>query len=669
MSRYSSLPSINVEMLDGNLKLDKTPTGPVVLIVGTATDGPVTTQYRVTDSNTASTVFGSSSRLVKRLAEAKIGGAQNIYLYRIGGSYASITGLFGEDSEITTVDANTSVNTEYSLYIGPNPDGVTSGAVLIIFDSDNEIVYSNVTGGEVDDNLFTINGFDDSFEYVIGSPTAPVELQSALSSMVQVIDYTDTGDGTTTAFTFATTGLTNLTVTSVTLDSVATTAYTVVDNVLTFTTAPANSVAIEIISQASATVTGAEFTAGDDGTSATWKQYYEMLDVAYTDLETTVATHLVVDKAILDAPNLADGSTDTDRLEYLRIEEDDYGDKQYYWSTEKTHYQYSGTTDDSTHDTTEGTTTVVADADVNANGQPIVKYTYSEVNFAHQLGTWCNNITEDEKFVFGIIGTSLPSSTSTSVINKWVGTLPTTSSSGTITKNGSGLLGNKFLTGTTSNSPGFYLTDTGLVDGTIQYDSNGAAVDLGKFISIVPAVVVTPNSTSLGSTAAIVNAATIYAAVLSNVTPGDSTTNTVVNNVALPFNLKKTKLNELSYAKYVMMNDSASGIVVTSGVIPTSDDSDYTYVSTSIIVAAIVSRIRNRLQPYLGRGINSALMSAAETAIETILSTAVTNGEIVKYKYSVNQGDTVYELKVPLKIVPVFELRAIDIPLSLAYDI
>jgi hypothetical protein len=102
MQRYANLPSISVELQDGNLRIDKTPKGPVTLIVGTATDGPNETQYLVTDSNAAASIFGSTSPLIQRLSEAKLGGTKNIILYRVGGVSASINGLTGTTSEFST---------------------------------------------------------------------------------------------------------------------------------------------------------------------------------------------------------------------------------------------------------------------------------------------------------------------------------------------------------------------------------------------------------------------------------------------------------------------------------------------------------------------------------------------------------------------------------------
>lgn len=701
MRRYENLPSISVEIQDGNLRVDNTPRGPVSLVIGTAVDGPNETQYLVTDSNDAAILFGATSPIMKRVSELKLGGTRNILAYRIGGVSASIVDLFGAGTEITAKEKNVASNTKYKAYIGPDPtDEVTP--VIIIFEGDkNKIIYSTVSGAEVDNNKFDVDitktdGTDGlaAFNYRVGTPTAPVALEDVFDAGSIREDFVDSysvgvGGESNHNLTGATTPGT--TVESITVNGtplVDGTDYTfaVGTDVVTWTPGLVDTDAVVIKYSRPVTVAGASYVAGADNTACTWMKLYELLDSAYTNLETTLATDVVVDRAILDAPNLADGATATDRLNYLRITEVD-GQRVYTWNRVKTIYSYTGATDDDTHNPSNSvhkntgladptkaylppdSTTVLADAAKDANGQPIILQTYSEVNFAHQLGMWCHTITENERFVLGSIGVAAPESTSVSNLAKWIGTLPQTDASGVITANGSGLLGNKFMVGSTARTPGFFGTDSGLVDGNVLTDSKGAVVDLGKFLNIVAGMIVTPNSATIGSKAALVNGAAVYASVLSTVTPGNSTTNRVIPGIALPFTIKKSKLDELSFAKYVCFADTAQGVAVVSGNLPTASTSDYKYVSTSIIVASVVTAIRNRLQPYLGKGINQTLISAAETAVEDILQSAVEDGAIIKYKFAVLPGSTVYKLKVPLVIVPAFELREVEASLALAFDV
>jgi hypothetical protein len=594
------------------------------------------------------------------MSEVKMGGAKNVLLYRIGGAAAEIENLFGDNTLIRTREETSVAGSKYGFYIGPRPNDAAN-AGMIIFEGDN-IVYSNMPGAEVDLGKFNIVGFDTGFPYVIGSPTSPVLMKDVLDNMKAETVQNETGDGIQDTFSLVGSGITE--VTEATEDGVPVT-FTVVGTDIVFDTAPDNLSVIVITGfapvLASSMTPEPTYSAGADNVSTSWKKLYELMDDAYADLETTIATHLVVEGPILDAANIVDGSTDTDRLEYLRKEEVD-GSIEYIWSTDKLVYVQGGT----------GDTTDANLADLDENGQPIVKHRYSEVNFAHQMGTWLHNITENDRFVLGTIGTSQPIANTTSAISSWIGSLPQTDISGTIISNGSGLLGNRFMTGSINQVPGFYATDSGYPDGNVVADTNGAPVELGKYMSVVMGIAVTPNNTTLGTALNQVNAAALYTGLLSGVTPGNSTTNVVIPYIGIPFVIKKTKLDELTYAGYVSLAERTRGTTVVSGELATSDNSDYDYVSTAIIVADIVKSIRERLEPFLGKGLNQITIAAAETAVEGVFQEAVAEGAVVKYAFQV-LSDPIErgkgQMRVPITIVPAFELREVTVPIKLAYDI
>lgn len=667
MAKYKNLPGIGLELLDGNLRIDEQVTGPVVLVIGAAYSGPSNRQYLMSDSNQAARIFGADSPLIKKATEVKLGGAKNIVLYRVGGNPASIKGLFGALSEITTKEETAVAGSKYSVYIGPQPDDALKAA-LIIFEG-STIVYSNVPGSEVDLGKFTIVGFDDTFAYRVGTPTAPVALEDAVSSVKADIVVSATGNGTEDSFDLpGANGVAGTVITKVTVNgsTVLPADYAFVagtvgtpDSVL-FDTAPAAAATIAIEAVRPQIIVDAEFVASADSIGSTWKKYYELVDSAFADLETTIATEVIVDRAVLDAPNIADGSAASDKLEYL-LKSEVAGEIVYEWGSTKIIYKDGA-----------GTTANIADADKNANGQPIVAKRFSEVNFAHQLGEFCHAITENEKFILGVIGTSVPVATTTTAVASWIGTLPQTDFDGAIIANGTGLLGNRFMAGSTTQLPGFYKTDSGFPDGNAQYDSNGAIVDLGKFISVVPAVITTPNIASLGSSAAVVNGAGVYTGMITTIVPGNSTTNEIVPRVSLPFTIKKVKLDELSGIGYVTFQDKTRGVVVVSGELATGPASDYDYISTAIIVGSLMNRIRTRLEPYIGKGLTEVQVAAMQTAVEAEFQDAVEAGSVVKYYAQVTVQPVVNgagRVSVPFTIVPPFELREIDASVKLAYDI
>lgn len=663
MPTYKNLPANRLELLDGNLIVDESITGPVVLIIGTAKKGPEG-QVLVRDSNTARALFGDGSPILSKLSEVKFGGAKNVVLYRIGGKTASVNNLFGTDTSITTVEASTDASSKYSVYIGPQPNNGALAA-LIVFEG-TRIVYSNVTGAEVDLGRVVVEGFDPAFTLRVGYPTAPVVLSSVVSSLKVDTISNKTGTGSVVAFdlpggTDAGTLIEKIKVNGTvvlpaTYNLSIGTGTAGADEVV-FTAAPDNLATIEITFNRPGSVVGATFSAGEDNISCSLQKYYELLDKAYTDLETTIATEVFVDRITLDAANLADGSTATDKLTYLNKYEDAYGEVAYEWNTAKTLYKDGA-----------GTTAVLADADLDVNGQPIVAKTYHEVNFVHQLGEFAFSLTENERFVLCAAATSQPEAYTSAKVAKWIGSSPEIDIDGTVIANGSGLLGNKFMAGSTTRAPGFYHTDSGFPDGNVISDSQGAPVDLGKFLSVVAAVVSIPPVSSAGLAAGSSNGAALYTGLTTTIVPGNSTTNELIPRVTLPFDIKKSRLDDLSYIGYVVFQEKKRGVVCASGELATNAASDYDYISTSIIIRNITNTLRERLDTYLGKGIDEIKLAAMQTAVDTVFQEAVRAGMIKKYSARVVPTG-VFAVTINYTIVPVFELRDINNIVKLSYDI
>ena len=109
---------------------------------------------------------------------------------------------------------------------------------------------------------------------------------------------------------------------------------------LVLQTAPGDQEAIAVdytIAKTGSSVPGT-FKEGKDSLNCTWKEYYEILYAGLKDLETVNAMSVVTDYAIVDAPNIASGSTAKDRLEYVYVSEED-GEYKFEWSTSKVVYR------------------------------------------------------------------------------------------------------------------------------------------------------------------------------------------------------------------------------------------------------------------------------------------------------------------------------------------
>lgn len=751
MATYQNLPGVNLELLDGNLRIDQTDNSPRVLVIGRAEKGPTNTLYGVTDTNRAAAAFGQDSPLIRKMSEALIGGAKRVSLYRIGGKQAKLKNIFGKDSYLAALEASVSAADNLKVYVGPRPNN-DGKACLIVFKG-NEIVYSNVPGSEVNRNQVEVFGFDPETKVKIGTPTEPIAFADVILK-----EYSRTAKfvGNGTAVKFSLPGVTKtdtVTVSKLTVDgevknsptdfSVKTDKETS-SQYIEFTTAPEATKEIQVAYKFKATgkiagsavfvgngtkdefvlpgtkknyevtldvvkvagqdklseatdqddsgasdakalklqnapadqasviveytidtkreVVQGEYEEGEDSINTTWKNYYELLHTALAELESVSAISVVTDYAIIDAPNIADGSEDLDRLDYVYVSEEN-GELKYEWSTEKVLYRKNRGT---------ATTSDPAEADVNGNGQPVVFKRYHEANFAHLLANFANTISENEEFCLVTIGASMPRSLSQYEVNRWIGSPATYDALGNIVSNGTGLLGLRNMVARADVRQGFYKTTSGFVDGSIVTDSNGAPINIGKFLSVVPQVIVTPSYSSAGSNTIVTNGAAVYAGLITTINASVSTTNMLVPRIALPGEIKKVKLDQLTGAGYVFFKTTNGSVRVVSDELATNSNSDYRFLSTTMAVAEASNAVRTAVLPFIGRGLTEATLAAVDVAIEGALQRLVEQDHIVKYLHVVNQRPVVNGravLDVALTIVPAFELREINVAVKLALEL
>lgn len=751
MATYQNLPGVNLELLDGNLRIDQTDNSPRVLVIGRAEKGPTNTLYGVTDTNKAAAAFGQDSPLIRKMSEALIGGAKRVSLYRIGGKQAKLKNIFGRDSYLAALEASVSAADNLKVYVGPRPNN-DGKACLIVFKG-NEIVYSNVPGSEVNRNQVEVFGFDPETRVKIGTPTEPIPFADVILK-----EYSRTAKfvGNGTAVKFSLPGVTKtdtVTVSKLTVDGQVKNSPTdfsvkidkeTSSQYIEFTTAPEATKEIQVAYKFKATgkiagsavfvgngtkdefilpgtkkdyevtldvvkvagqdklsegtvqndsgasdakaiklqnapadqasviveytidtkreVVQGEYEEGEDSINTTWKNYYELLHTALAELESVSAISVVTDYAIIDAPNIADGSEDLDRLDYVYVSEEN-GELKYEWSTEKVLYRKNRGT---------ATTSDPAEADVNGNGQPVVFKRYHEANFAHLLANFANTISENEEFCLVTIGASMPRSLSQYEVNRWIGSPATYDALGNIVSNGTGLLGLRNMVARADVRQGFYKTTSGFVDGSIVTDSNGAPINIGKFLSVVPQVIVTPSYSSAGSNTIVTNGAAVYAGLITTINASVSTTNMLVPRIALPGEIKKVKLDQLTGAGYVFFKTTNGSVRVVSDELATNSNSDYRFLSTTMAVAEASNAVRTAVLPFIGRGLTEATLAAVDVAIEGALQRLVEQDHIVKYLHVVNQRPVVNGravLDVALTIVPAFELREINVAVKLALEL
>ena len=618
-------PGTSIEVLDGNLSNNIAIPEDTVLIVDRAYTGPVGRLYYVSAAKDAATVFGSDSPLIKSMQRAFTGGAKNVALYRVGGKVASIENIFGLGTSLETAEASSVASTGLSVYIGPEPINPSLNSVIIYRNS--RIIYSNVLGGEVDQGLVYVDGFNKlANEPQVGSFNDPVPLALVVQNLGTRVVITDSDVKTITipAGDVALVSDHGLTVkvngravraTDVTFDKVAGT--------VSFVTAE-TTFTVEVSYVKKYTPTELEdleitFGDGEDLVEASWKDYYEAFDQALDDIQ-RVSLRTVAIGDVFNVPNLANGDTDADRLEYLNVEVDESGEKVFEWSTNRYLYRKGA-----------ATTTDISEADLTSNGQPIVVKQFHEVDFTHRVGMWGFERTEDGIYPNIMVGVLGPRAYNSKYVNLWVGKEPTYNLDGKIIVNGSGLLGHRYMVGTINRTGGYFATDNGFPDGTPVTDSNGFIVDLGKYLSIVASQV----TNSAGNL--VVSSAASYAGLAATVTPGDSTTNQVVPGVTLLTDLKRARLKQLQAAGYVVLENRSKGVTVVSGDLASRLTSDYRYLSTSIVMNYIAADIAEVCDPFIGKGIDGTSKVALHTALHTRFQQRQRQGFFIDYLMQLRQ--------------------------------
>ena len=657
-----------LELVDGNLTPVSSVPKDMVLVIERAYSGPTDQLYLVQDLTEAKMIYGDKSPIINLASRTLLGQAENVALYRIGGGAYSYDNIFGEASTLRLTEASATAADNLKIYIGPEPKNSSRDAVIIY--KGKRIIYSNVIGGEISSSLVIVSGFDkQTNELRVGSLEEPV----AFTEILDHVGETASTSAETRKTTVDGQEWINIDVATITgfdrlndkLKSInlktsggTTVPYTI--------SADKSSLLVEVYDAAGNTVNEAEtitvdffknlspderaekgivYTPGKDSMNATYKELYEELDQALDSLE-ILPTKAVVVGDLFNAPNVANGSKDTNRLEYLTKGEDEYGEPTYEWSEFKYVYRKEGAPDQ--------TTTDVTLAELSVNNEPVVIKEYNEVDFTHRLGMFAYDNLEEGDFLNIIIGAKGPKYTNPKAINDWIGKEPIRDLTGAIVENGSGLLGHRLMVGDTKYRGGYFATSNGFVDGDVLADRTGFPVDLGKHLSIVVsqvAAVTTP--------IVITSAAATYGGLVSTLAPGDSTTNMLVPNMFTSFNIKEGKRRALAKNGYVVFLDKPKGLSVYSGDVATRDNSDYDFISTANTVAAISRLIKDTVDPYIGKGTDYILIAALHTALVSALGNAQRQGWMNSYNFRIRR-DGPNSILIPFKIEAKDELREVN---------
>jgi hypothetical protein len=176
-----------------------------------------------------------------------------------------------------------------------------------------------------------------------------------------------------------------------------------------------------------------------------------------------------------------------------------------------------------------------------------------------------------------------------------------------------------------------------------------------------------------------VNGATAYAALVSGLRPESAPTNKTVAGVkAIRFDFSLRQLSQLTGKKIVTFRiKNGAQLVVTDGITtaPTiqiagkTRESDYARLSTLRITQLSIQVVREAVEPYIGESNQMPSYNALNTSIKSALEKIREAGVINGYKFTIaNVTARLDQATIILSIVPAFEMRRVDVEVSLTAD-
>lgn len=630
---FENLPGIFDTKLDGNLTIPNTNGAPIVIVIGTASQGDSETLFTVVRPTDAARAFGKSGTLIRGMYESAATGATNIRLFRIGATAAVLADV-GDGLTIETVAKDDSTGGDYKIWFT-----ASTGRLRVYRTDDDTLVYDSGDG--------TPDTRVDLGEVVVsGEATGGVDIGTSAATAVDLEDV-PAADPTTT-FTAGTDGL-NLTRMEMyqSLDQ----AYLLLED-------------------------------ADVDMVVSMNVYLD--DKNVMDMEAATVSGLMATVSGFD--NIEVGGSN-DVLGKLYTEEFN-GVKYYFWDV-----NLDGVADivpvvaglTPTQQTALNAGDISIAAAVAGDPADLSSADFHEVNFGYQLADFCYRSSHLNTEMHGVIGTLPPASFSAKDVSNWIGQVPLTAVDANgdefIVTNGKGLLGNKWVAGRKASGTipahiidgvakpngGFIATDDGWINGIQLKDDNDKLVDIGKYLDIVIAYAQMVNPSR--SSAYVSSGAASYAGLIATLPAQSAPTNKVVSNLNLPFRINSSKLDALAGKRYVAFTTKPKGVVVADAPTASRPESDYNRRSTMRIVKAALDVVRLVGEPYLGEGMSGAQIAALEGAIQQALAELVKGKVLVRFEVKVTasalervQG----KCKVELVLVPAFELRQINVTVALA---
>ena len=337
---------------------------------------------------------------------------------------------------------------------------------------------------------------------------------------------------------------------------------------------------------------------------------------------------------------------------------------------------------------------------------------FREINFAHQLASFCHSASTNWKTLIGLISFKPVIANAwfdPRSVNTWLGEAPDYITIGgrlaldNIDDNGNGVLGNKLIAGvigyrwreleggTQSDglahgglvlTKGGSLPNAGAAYGIDQSDeakdSNGFSVDLGKYVMVTGAWPRITNSYSSQSyRAPITGLIAGRLAVIPEYSSPIGPVNGAVGGVSHwnMLGMSSTIANQLLDARITTLASRTPNQAVRyyfAGMKTAAHpDSDYSKITTIRCVNRILQGIRNIGEKYIGNSFTSTNLISLQTALNGYLKAEEQAGyhQGAAFQLSYSRADRIMgKLNIQLKMIPPFSIEAITVNVTLAAD-
>lgn len=366
--------------------------------------------------------------------------------------------------------------------------------------------------------------------------------------------------------------------------------------------------------------------------------------------------------------------------------------------------------------TTPATANIVGAGELTGDTIPAAVYTrfdaaaaaeFRECSFTHQLASFCYDASTNWSTMVGIISTRPPAGFGRGDLADHAGELPDYQILGldrvipTAAKNGSGLLGDKFLAGAWSYRNGAIEAATkdsndglgrgglilttgtslpnaepyGIKDTDEALDSNSRPIDIGKHVVVTydwPLISSGYDGGSRYSHSIVGFLAGKLAVLPENIEPIG--TNGTLRKVISTRLWNISQVNDLSFVRAVGLMRSfevEGGNIIVSCKTAAHPSSDYSRISTIRSVNKVLTGIRALAAPYIGTPFSGTRLLSLQQAIDKYLKEQRTAGftQGARCTMSYTRADKIIgRLTLQLKMIPPMSIETIVVDTSLAAE-